>query len=236
MHHIQIGILNKLLFKKEARHSELKINPNINNNTFQFHLDQVIARGLVKKNNNGLYELTTKGKSMATYLKTEDNQFINLRKISARLFCTREKDGKTEILIYTRLKHPFFGGQGFPSGKISVGENFEIGAIRELKEETNLDGQPILFAITHYIVKNADNETLLEDKLFMDYWFDDPSGDLKANDEGKFDWVDLDEVTGFIKNPFDRIEAVKEEINRLLKFQKTKKLVFNEYTHVTSNF
>ena len=237
MHLIQIGILNKLLFKREARYSDLKINPKISNNTFQFHLDQVIARGLVKKNNNGFYELTTKGKSMATYLKTEDNQFISLRKISARLFCTRKIENKIQILIYTRLKHPFYGGQGFPSGKIAVGENFATGAVRELKEETNLNGNPVLFAITHYIVKEAgDEQNLLEDKLFMDFWFDNPFGDLKANNEGKFEWVDLDKVSEFIKNPFDSIEAVKEEIERLLKFQKTRKIVFNKYTHVSPNF
>lgn len=236
MHYIQIGILNKLLFSREARYSDLKVDQKISNNTFQFHLKKVISQGLVKKNDNGLYELTTKGKSMAAYLKTEENRFINLRKISARLFCTRERDGRSQILVYTRLKHPFFGGQGFPSGKIAVGENFSIGAICELKEETNLEGQPILFAITHYIVKDADDEHLLEDKLFMDFWFDDPSGDLKTNNEGKFEWVDLENVSEFIKNPFDSIEAVEDEINRLLKFKQTREIVFNEYTHVSPNF
>ncbi len=191
-------------------------------------------RGLVKKNNNGLYELTTKGKSMVTYLKTEENQFINLRKISARLFCTREIEDKTQILIYTRLKHPFYGEQGFPSGEIAIGENFATGAVRELKEEANLFGNPVLFAITHYIVREADNEqNLLEDKLFMD---NNPSGDLKANNGGKFEWVDLDKISEFIENPFDSIEGVKDEIECLLKFKEKGKLVFNEYTHVSSNF
>ena len=48
-----------------------------------------------------------------------------------------------DILLVTRGKEPFAGKLAFPGGFVNYGENPEHGCIRELKEETDLDGLDI---------------------------------------------------------------------------------------------
>jgi 8-oxo-dGTP pyrophosphatase MutT (NUDIX family) len=51
----------------------------------------------------------------------------------------RMRDGRTEYLFQERLKQPYFGYWGLPSGKIRWGETILETALRELKEETGLE-------------------------------------------------------------------------------------------------
>ena len=48
-----------------------------------------------------------------------------------------------DILLVTRGKDPFYGKLAFPGGFVNYGENPEHGCLRELKEETELDGLDI---------------------------------------------------------------------------------------------
>ena len=60
-------------------------------------------------------------------------------KPTATLICP--KDDK--ILLVQRAYEPGKGEWGLPGGFLELGETLEEGAIRELKEETNLDGSVI---------------------------------------------------------------------------------------------
>ncbi len=169
-HQTQIGILNKLLFAEKLRYKDLKFDKSIENNTFQFHLNKVIEMGYIKKE-AGYYSLTKEGKKFANHIITDKNQLIKPRKVSVHLYCIRGKGNKQECLIYTRKKHPFYGKQGFPAGKVEHGEIFSDAARRELKEETNLSGNPILFNIFHILVRDTKTKELLDDKLFLDFFY-----------------------------------------------------------------
>ena len=48
-----------------------------------------------------------------------------------------------DILLVTRGHPPFIGKLAFPGGSINYGEDPKDGCIRELKEETDLDGNDI---------------------------------------------------------------------------------------------
>ena len=48
-----------------------------------------------------------------------------------------------DILLVTRGHEPFAGRLAFPGGFVNYGEDPKDGCIRELKEETNLDGKGI---------------------------------------------------------------------------------------------
>jgi 8-oxo-dGTP pyrophosphatase MutT (NUDIX family) len=60
-------------------------------------------------------------------------------KPTATLICVNEN----KLLLVKRAVEPAKGCWGLPGGFIELGETPNEGAIRELKEETNLDGKPI---------------------------------------------------------------------------------------------
>ena len=60
-------------------------------------------------------------------------------KPTATLVCVKE----SKLLLVKRAVEPAKGQWGLPGGFIELGETPSEGAIRELKEETNLDGKPI---------------------------------------------------------------------------------------------
>lgn len=233
MHEIQIGILNKLLFAKGLRYTDLKIDSEIENNTFQFHLDKVVSLGLVEKNKHK-YSLTQEGKKLANHVDTDKNEHVSVRKVSVHLYCIKGEGENEEVLMYTRLKHPFYGKQGFPSGKVQVGENFIDAAKRELKEETNLSGEPILFNVVHYLVKDKETGKLLDDKIFLDFFIKDPKGKLQSNNEGEFKWILVKDLRKNLINPFDTVEIYERNLEKIKNFNGM--LHFEELDHLTSDF
>ncbi|MBC8312240.1 MAG: NUDIX hydrolase [Candidatus Marinimicrobia bacterium] len=60
-------------------------------------------------------------------------------KPTATLVCVKED----KLLLVKRAVEPAKGSWGLPGGFIELGETPNEGAIRELKEETNLNGTPI---------------------------------------------------------------------------------------------
>lgn len=233
LHPTQLGILSKLLFAESLRYTDLKFDPSIENNTFQFHLDKVITAGYVVKHDGG-YSLTQEGKKYATHIDTDVQKVVEPRKVSVHLYCIRGKGAAQEVLIYTRLKQPFYRKQGFPAGKVRHGELFVDAARRELKEETNLEGAPTLFNVLHYLVKDKTTGALLDDKLFLDFFITNPRGELKGNDEGEFKWIPADDLRTHIENPFDSVDVYEQALERIRSLSGN--ISFEEREHVTSEF
>jgi ADP-ribose pyrophosphatase YjhB (NUDIX family) len=217
LHEIQLQILKKLLFARSLRYHETKPDKEIENNQFQFHLDQLTEMGLVKKDVEG-YSLTNKGKEYANRIDESENALKLQAKISVWVCCTRRFEGKLQFLIYTRLKQPFYGCQGYLCGKVRYGEKINGAAIRELKEETNLEGKdPKIVAIKHYRVFDKKSQELLEDKFMFLVLIENPEGELINNNEGKFEWVSEDKLMDYVANPFEdkkdflhQIQLIKE--------------------------
>ncbi len=201
-HDLQLKILEKLLFSPDLTYSILKPYSTIENNSFNFHLKQLITTGYISKK-DGLYSLTALGKEFANRIDT--NSSLKLQaKIAVILICLRKKN--TEALIHTRLKHPFYGCQGYMSGKVDYGESIYETAHRELKQETNLKGIPTLFSITHERVYSPAGD-LLEDKFLHFFVIKNPKGKLRNNDEGSFCWVKIDAMSEHISKPFISLET-----------------------------
>lgn len=228
-HYIQLQILRKLLFSPSLRYSELRPHTSIENNQMSFHLDKLVEQSFVIKTKQG-YQLTEIGKEYANQMDTDEVRMMKQGKISVIPCCVRQNEGVNQYLIYTRLKHPFFGFQGFPAGKINFGESVYVAVKRELSEETVLNGDPELFAITHYIVFNKKHE-LLEDKYFYFMKFMNPQGKLDANNEGKFEWVKQDSVEKYVTKPFDDFFLTLSELKAW-----NGNLLFRENEHVTDGF
>lgn len=237
LHYIQLQILKKLLFNPELKFSELRPAEQIENNQLVFHIEQLLDWKLINKT-DGKYKLTIEGKEYANRMDTDDNRIKQQAKLGVIMCCYRELKGKKdrEYLMYTRKKHPFYDHQGFNSGKIMFGENVIGTAQRELKEETNLEGEPELFTIEHHHVFDKKSQKLVEDKFFFFMKFANPKGELKANDEGLFEWVPYSKIAAYLTKPFESADKILEIIDRLTQFEKDGNITFHELEHWTEGF
>jgi len=233
-HKIQIAILKKLLFSDSLSYTEMKPDPEMGNNQYDFHLKTLIKQDLIGKISSK-YQLTQKGKEYANRIDT-DRDKINLQaKLSIWLCCIREtSSGASEFLIGTRQKQPFFGKQGFMAGKIRLGESIVEAAKRELKEESNLEGEPKLVMIRHYLVFDKLTRKLLEDKFMFLCKIGNPVGEMESNDEVELGWVPKKELREFITDPFESIDHIVEIVEIAEGFDGNVR--FEEFEEFTEEF
>ena len=100
---------------------------------------------------------------------------------TATLICPRKK----EILLVKRAKDPGRGLWGLPGGFIEQGESPEMAAVRELKEETCLNGKVValLGTCSHLNTKHADILLIGMEMVISDWSRLQPQDDA---DEAKF--------------------------------------------------
>lgn len=226
MHYIQQSILKKLLFSKSLKYSAMK-PVDMEGSQFTFHLEQLIRENLVEKLDSGKYSLTLAGKNTANSIDF-DSSSPNIQAKHSAVFCATRND-LSEVLIYTRLKNPFYGHKGFPTGKVQYGERIIDTAVREFTEETNLVGKPYLVGIRHYRVYFP-KDILVEDKVMYVHRIDEPRGELKSNQEGEFEWIKVSEA-GKVTNP---LPESKEFLDLVLNFNGN--ISFKEIDHYPSVF
>jgi 8-oxo-dGTP pyrophosphatase MutT (NUDIX family) len=235
LHYIQLAILKKLLFSEGLKFSELKPFEDIETNKLSFHIEKLIQLGHVIKDGI-IYKLTESGKEFANRMDTDNAQMKKQGKIGIIMCCMKTDGDEPEFLIYTRKKHPFFGSQGYSSGKVWYGERTWETAIRELKEETNLDAaeKPTLFTIEHHLVYDKNSKELREDKYFYFYRFINPKGNLKSNEEGSFEWVKESELEKYFVKPFVTVERLMYITKRIKDVNH--ELTFEDIEHFADNF
>lgn len=216
----QMNILNTLIFKSEARFAEINVN-KLPNDQFNYHLKRLIHEGLVSKNENGKYSLSNKGREFAGGIDIFSMKIERQAKTSVIAVCTKEEDGKTYYLMQKRLKHPNFGWYGFPSGKAKFGNFLIDDVLRELEEETGLNGNPELKIIHHVLVKLTSSPDFVEDKIIYYYRIQNPKGVLEnANIEGENYWMTVEEIRN-LENLFPDKLWIIENLN-------TDRLIFKE--------
>ena len=227
IHPVQATILRILLFKTEARFSELN-KTELTNDHFTFHINQLLDLGLIEKNSGNKYQLTPKGKEFANRMDTDKVAVERQAKVGVCVVCIRSYKGKKQFLIQQRLKQPYYGFHGFVTGKIHWGETALGTAQRELKEETGLEANLSLSGIEHKMDYSADGK-MLEDKFFFIFKGVNTKGDLIESFEGgKNIWYTEDDVKNLpnlFKDDLQIIETVKGD---KLKFFENK---FTELTY-----
>lgn len=164
LHPAHVAILHVLLFRPDARFAELQKASNLTSDHFNFYLKQLLDEQFVAKNDAGAYHLSPKGKEFANRFDTDERKVERQPKVAVCLMIRRE-DGKQ--LVQQRLKQPFYGYWGRPTGKIRWGETILEAAARELMEETGLEADFAFEEIYHKRDYEQGTGKLLEDKIFF---------------------------------------------------------------------
>ena len=196
LHPAQTKILRELLFMPAARFAELQKASGLESDHVKFHIKRLVELGYVDKIGS-VYQLSVAGKEYANKLDTDAGVIERQPKVAVLLVVERynSKTHMTEYLLQKRLKHPYFGFWGAPTGKVRWGETLRDAAVRELKEETGLTGVFEYRGIYHERVRRQATGEIIEDKLFQLMFCDRFSGELQVEfDGGRNTWRTLEDM------------------------------------------
>jgi ADP-ribose pyrophosphatase YjhB (NUDIX family) len=210
IHDAQTAILRELLFKPIAGYAQMQKPTGLNSDHFNFHIQKLIEIGYVEKIARGQYRLTIKGKEHANKLDTDNNTIERQPKVAVQLIVEKKIDGKTHYIMQERLKQPYYGFWGYPTGKIRWGETIVECAERELLEETGLTADFKICGLHHEIVYQQENNDLLEDKMFFIIHCTNIKGVLKDEFEGgRNKWLSKTEIKNLKKVFGQQIEKIE---------------------------
>ncbi len=228
IHPTQAAILKVVLYRSEARFSELNTE-KLPTDQFTFHIKELLRGGILEKT-GGRYRLTAKGKEFANRFDTDSGKPLieHQAKIGAMVTCIDRKEQTPRYLIQQRLKHPYYGYHGFLTGKVKWGESVYETAARELEEETGLSADLTLYAITHK--RDFDTQrNLLEDKYFFVFLGEKAKGVLKEEfPGGKNFWL--------TEREFLKLPEIYDDVKEVLKVLKKKPLVFLEQEYQVERY
>jgi len=191
IHDAQTSILRELLFRMSAGYSELQKPTGLSSDHFNFHISRLVDIGYVEKMARGKYRLTPSGKEYSNKLDT-DERTIERQPKCAVILGIQKGD---KWLFQERLKHPYYGFWGFPSGKIRWGETILQTAARELMEETGLCADCEYKGVYHEQVDQAESGESLEDKIFHIIHCTNITGKLHSVFEGgRNSWMSPEEA------------------------------------------
>ncbi len=213
IHDAQTSILRELLFRPHAGFGELQKPTGLSSDHFNFHIGRLVELGLVAKLQAGKYSLTQSGKEYANRLDTDNNTVERQPKIAVILAVERKgPKGTREYVFQERLKNPYFGFWGLPTGKIRWGETILQCAERELLEETGLRAEFRIAGVYHEQVLSEESGDMLEDKIFFVAHGVNPHGTLQADFEGGHnEWLSFESAYAKPK----KFDSFKMEIDIL---------------------
>lgn len=193
VHSAQTAVLRELLFHKQAGFAQMQKPTGLTSDHFNFHISKLLELGLVEKLARGKYRLSHKGKEYANKMDTDSNTVERQPKVAVCLMIRRD-DGLE--LLQQRLKQPYYGYWGRPTGKIRWGETILEAAARELLEETGLKADLAFEEVHHKQDFNHETGEMLEDKIFFVVAGSNPRGSLINEFEGgRNTWMSMQEYS-----------------------------------------
>lgn len=209
-HNAQMAILKELLLAPSAPFSKLQKSTNLTSDHFTFHLQKLVEAGYTRKNDARHYVLTLAGKEYANRMDTDQKVMEKQGKVAVVLII-EDNDGR--FIAQKRLKQPYYGFFGRPTGKIRWGETILEAAARELMEETGLEADLAIKGIYHKMDYSRSNGQILEDKYFHIVHGVKPRGEMtKKFEGGENAWMTNEEMLSQEK-VFENIVAVTKLVN-----------------------
>lgn len=223
-HEAQMKMLRHLLFVPNERFSVLQKAAGLSSDHATFHIKQLVTAKLVRHTpkSYGRYELTRKGKEYANRMDTDEVAIEKQPKLSVVLDI-RRMDGK--VLQQERLKQPYYGYWGRPTGKIRWGETILEAAARELMEETGLRAKMRVLGFYHKLDYDETGK-LLEDKYFCIVRGTEPKGTLLPESDGqRNEWLS-DEQYASKEKTFGNLDDIQPFIDSGNQFVFEKKFTY----------
>jgi len=117
------------------------------------------------------------------------------------------------VLLIRRGKPPLYGRWVVPGGTVELGEPLQEALVRELREETGLEVEP-LELLTAFDRIERDGERVLYHYVIVDYLCRWRSGEARAaSDALDVAWARLDELERY-DLPAKALEVVQEAFRR----------------------
>jgi len=194
-HHIQKGIIYRLALESPLRFTDLKPD-EIDNKLFSYHLKLVIKSGLVTKNSDSLYALTSEGKTLGVHVYSDVSDAFK-RARSIILLAVRREDS---WLMYRRNNEPLRGFVGFMHCEPEAGIKLESRATNYLKETCSLRAS---FDVVGSGITSTFNKEKIESYVnFSVLLANSSEGEISADDPyASYFWVKDSELSKVILLP-----------------------------------
>ena len=116
----------------------------------------------------------------------------------------------TDVLLITRGKEPWKDELAFPGGFVEEGENPEVAVIRELKEETGLEGQVIRIIC----VKGEPNRDPRGHVVSLAYLVDANGVPQAGDDAASAAWYPISEVKSMAGDHLEILDVISNILIR----------------------
>jgi hypothetical protein len=182
-HHIQRQIVYRLAFVDSLRFGELKPD-ELENKLFTYHLKKVVAAGLVIKQEDGSYTLTSEGRRVGKGALERERKYIDSA-YSIILIALQKDDA---WLLYKRYTHPLIGLYGFMQAKPTADTTILETATTTCLKETGLSATFAPHSSGYFrMYRNTELESFIHFTLVVGT---NIQGDLRQNTEfGEYEWI-----------------------------------------------
>jgi 8-oxo-dGTP diphosphatase len=129
------------------------------------------------------------------------------------------RENRLQVLVIARKNPPYQGRKALPGGFLRAGEDLPHAAVRELKEETNLDGEALhLEQLSTYGAPDRDPRGRVVSVAYLALAPDLPIPKAGSDAQQAF-WTPVDEVRGTLAFDHDQIlDDATERARSLLEF------------------
>ena len=167
--------------------NEIEKNLDIRSNHLSYYLSKLVEDNILEKEDE-YYILTKEAEKMIPFFAHITGKEQGPLSIVAAAIVNKNK-----ICLLKRAKRPYKGYWGAIGGKLQLQESLKETAIREAKEETNLDCKfDKVSAVIHERVIDSDIYKIAL-VIFLVKLTTDQT-DFKADEEGDLEWFDLDNL------------------------------------------
>lgn len=187
------------LFVKQQRlrFSEMEKQLKIRSNHLNYHLEKMIDAGIIEKADEHYHLTKNAEKMIPVFAHITGKEEGPLSIITAVIL------NSNRICLLRREKRPYKGYWGMIGGKLRLSESIRETALREAKEETNLDCDfEKITAVLHERVKDSD--VIKHAFVIFLCKLTTEQTELKPTEEGELKWFDLSHLPEKII-PSDRV-------------------------------